>query len=92
MDFGKAFESVVREDLWFKMRIMTVSENIINRIRKLYEGTKFCVNYPDNKVANFALRTRGVELGCSLSSHFCNILISDIIRVEYIIIHETRHL
>jgi hypothetical protein len=43
VDFEKASDSVDGEALWFKMRRIGVSKNMVNCIRILYEGTKFCV-------------------------------------------------
>jgi hypothetical protein len=64
------------------MRSIGVSENMVNCIRIMYEGTKFCVKCGENEVTTFAPQTRGVRQGCSLSSYLFNIFINDI--MEYI--------
>jgi hypothetical protein len=43
VDLEKAFDSIDRETLWFKMRKNGVSENVVKCIKKMYEGIKFCV-------------------------------------------------
>jgi transcription elongation factor Elf1 len=81
VNFEKAFGSINREALWFKMRI-GVSENIVNCIRIIYEGTKFCVKCGENEVTTFAPQTREVTQECSLCPYLINIFINDI--MEYI--------
>jgi hypothetical protein len=64
------------------MRRIGVSENMVNCIRIIYEGTKFCVKCGENEVTTFALQTRGVRQGCSLSPYLFNIFIKGV--MEYI--------
>jgi hypothetical protein len=82
VDFKKAFDSIDRETLWFKMRRIGVGENMANCIKIMYECTKFCMKCGENKVTTFAPQTRGVRQGCSLSQYLFNIFIND--NMEYI--------
>jgi hypothetical protein len=38
----KAFDSIDKEALWFKMRKKEVNENMVRYINKMYEDIKFC--------------------------------------------------
>jgi hypothetical protein len=60
VDFEKAFVSSDGEALWFKMRKIGVSENMVNCVGIMYEDTKFCVKCGVNEVPDFAPKTRGV--------------------------------
>jgi hypothetical protein len=64
------------------MRMIGVSENMVNCIRIMYECTKFCVKCGENEVTTFAPQTTGVRRGCSLSPYLFNIFINSI--MEYI--------
>jgi hypothetical protein len=59
VDFEKAFNTVEREAVWFKMRRIGLSENMVNRTKIMYEGSKFGVKCEENKVASFAPQSRG---------------------------------
>jgi hypothetical protein len=61
VDFEKAFDSVDREALWFKMRRLGVSENMVNCTRIMYRGTKFCVKCGENEVTTIAPQTGGTD-------------------------------
>jgi hypothetical protein len=50
---------------------------MVECIKRMYNGTKFCVNCQDDEVTDFVEQRRGVGRGCSLSP-FCNIIIGDI--------------
>jgi hypothetical protein len=79
--FKKAFDSIDRVALWFKMRT-EVSENMVNCIRIMYdEGTKYCVKCGENEVTTFILQMEGgggVRQGCSFSPYLFHIFINDI--------------
>jgi hypothetical protein len=50
----KAFDSVDREVLWFKMRIL-LSGNTVNIIKRIYDGIFFCNICEENEVTNLSL-------------------------------------
>jgi hypothetical protein len=61
VDFEKAFDSINREVLWFKMRTKGVSERMVSCLSNMYEEIKFCVRCGDNEVTNFVTQTKGVR-------------------------------
>jgi hypothetical protein len=79
VDLEKAFDSIDREALWFKMRNKGVSVNVMRCIKKLYEGIKFCVKCDGDKVTDFVEHRRAVRQGCSLSPNLFNIFIDEMI-------------
>jgi hypothetical protein len=81
VDLEKAFDSIDREALWFKMRRKGVSDNIAKCIKKMYNGTIFCVKCGGDEVIDFVEQRRDVRQGCSLSPCLFNMFID---RVVYI--------
>jgi hypothetical protein len=79
VDLEKAFDSIDREALWFKMRKKGVSVNMVRCIKKLYEGIKFCVKCDGDNVTDFVEHRREVRQGCSLSPNLFNIFIHEMI-------------
>jgi hypothetical protein len=73
-DLEKAFDSIDREVLWFKMRNKSVSDNMVECIKKMYNDTKLCVKCSSNEVTDFVEQRRGVRQGCSLNPYLFNIL------------------
>jgi hypothetical protein len=43
VDFEKAFDSIHREALWYKLRRKGISDNMAKCIREMYDGIKFCM-------------------------------------------------
>jgi hypothetical protein len=81
VDFEKDFDSIHREVLWYKMRKMGVSENMVNCIEIMYQDTKFCVRCGENQRSSHAPPPPPKELcqGCGFSPYLFNIFINDII-------------
>jgi hypothetical protein len=73
VDFEKAFDSINREVLWFKMRMKGVSDRTVSCLSNVCEGIKFCVRCGNNEVTKFVTETEGVRQGCSLSPYLFNI-------------------
>ena len=46
--FEKTFVSINREALWYKMRKIGVSENMVSNIEKMNEDIKFCLKCGEN--------------------------------------------
>jgi hypothetical protein len=55
----KAFYSIDKEALLFKMRKKGVSENMVRCIKKMYEGIKFCVQCDGDRVTDFVEQRKG---------------------------------
>jgi hypothetical protein len=78
VDLEKAFDSIDKEALWFKMRKKGVSDNMVQCINKMYDYNKFCVKCGGDEVTDFVKQRRGVRQGCSLSLYLFNIFIDGI--------------
>jgi hypothetical protein len=61
VDSEKVFDLTDRDALWYKMRQKEISENMVERIRKMYDGIKFCVKSDDNEVTDFVDQRKGVR-------------------------------
>jgi hypothetical protein len=61
VDLEKAFDSIDREALWFKMRKKGVNDNMVECIKKVCDDTKFCVKCGGNEVTDFVEQRRGVR-------------------------------
>jgi hypothetical protein len=61
VDLEKAFHSIDREALCFKMRKKGVSDNMVVCIKKIYNDTKLCVMCGGDKVTDFVKQRRGVR-------------------------------
>jgi hypothetical protein len=59
VDFEKAFDSINREALWYKMRKTGVSENMVSNIEKMYQDIQFCVKCGENQTSSCAPQTKG---------------------------------
>jgi hypothetical protein len=88
VDFEKAFDSINTEAMWYKMRKIGVSENMVSDIEIMYQDIKFCVKCGGNQRSRCAPQTKGLRQGCGLSPYFFNIFINDII--DYIDKEETH--
>jgi hypothetical protein len=44
VDFKKAFDSINREALWYKIRKIGASENMVSITEIMYQAITFCVN------------------------------------------------
>jgi hypothetical protein len=74
VDLEKAFDSIDRESLWYKLRRKGISGEMAECIKSMYDDIKFCVKCGDDMVTDFIGQGRGVRQGCSLSPYLFNIV------------------
>ena len=77
VDFKKAFDSVWRTGLFYKLIANGVDLDMIRLIKDMYSKTKQTLNI-NNKITREFTAYRGVRQGCILSSIIFNIFINDI--------------
>ena len=77
VDFTKAFDYVVRENLWFKLVKLGLRGNILNIIKSMYEGVKSRVKFC-GKIGNDFFCTLGVRQGECLSPLLFSLFFNDI--------------
>jgi hypothetical protein len=90
VDFEKAFYSYIRrrEDLWFKMRNLGVSDSIGDCVKIMHQDIEFCVKCGETLISICATRTQGIHSGCGLSPYLFNIFVTNV--TEYWI--HNRHI
>jgi hypothetical protein len=69
VDFTKAFDSLVRENIWLKLIHICVRGKILTVLRSMYQNVKFRVNSQNNTLSESFLCSFGVRQGDCLS-HF----------------------
>ena len=80
IDFSKAFDTVWRSALLYKLMQAGIGGHLINIIRDMYSSVSFAVKY-DSKLTDTFDTTVGVKQGCILSPMFFNIFTSDIPKI-----------
>jgi hypothetical protein len=79
MDLEETFSSIGKEGLWIKMRQKGISDDMVECVKGIQNGTKFCEKCGDDEVKDFAKQGRGVQKICDLSSNVLNIFIVGVI-------------
>ena len=82
VDFTKAFDYVVRENLWYKLIKLGVRGSMLNTIQSMYKSVKSRVKYK-NKLGDTMPCTLGVRQGESLSPFLFAMFLNDL-EDEYI--------
>ena len=77
VDFQKAFDSVWRTGLFYKLIKNNMSLNFIKLIQNMYEKTNCSIKLKNGTSRSFQT-CRGVQQGCILSPRLFNIFINDI--------------
>ena len=77
IDFTKAFDYVVRENLWTKLIKIGLRGNILNIIKAMYKGIKSKVKYL-NRLSNEFYCDLGVRQGECLSPFLFSMFLNDI--------------
>uniref|UniRef100_A0A0N7ZBB2 Reverse transcriptase domain-containing protein n=1 Tax=Scylla olivacea TaxID=85551 RepID=A0A0N7ZBB2_SCYOL len=77
IDYRKAFDTVWREGLWYKMVKENIGGKVLNVIRNMYLNIKSCVKFNGNKSDTF-ICNRGVRQGENLSPLLFALYVNDI--------------
>ncbi len=77
VDFKKAFDSISRRALFYKMLKVGIGGNFVNTIMDMYSEVYFCVKTGSGYTTDFA-STQGVKQGCILSPTLFNLYLHDL--------------
>ena len=77
VDFTKAFDYIVRDNLWYKLIKLGLRGKILNILKSMYATVKSIVKY-DNKLGNEFSCTLGVRQGECLSPLLFSLYLNDI--------------
>jgi hypothetical protein len=61
------------------MRKMSVSENMVNFVKLIYEDIKFCEQCGENQISKCAPHTKGLHEGSGLIAYLFSIFVNDVI-------------
>ena len=87
IDYTKAFDYVVRENMWYKLLKYGIRGKIIDIIRSMYENIKSRVKY-DNQLSNDFTCLLGVRQGECLSSFLFSMYVNDL--EETLAVHDFK--
>ena len=77
IDYTKAFDYVVWDNLWFKLVKLGLRGNILDIIKSMYENVKSRVKFC-NKIGNEFFCSLGLRQGECLSPLLCSLFLNDI--------------
>ena len=77
IDFKKAYDSVWRNGLFYKLIKNGLSKKFVNFIKNMYKELQFCVSLQNGLSLPFKSMV-GLKQGCNLSPLLFNILVNDI--------------
>ena len=77
IDFSKAFDYIVRDNLWYKLIKLGIRGNILNIVMSMYQNVKSKVKFDGEKSDTFACYT-GVRQGECLSPFLFSMYINDL--------------
>jgi hypothetical protein len=84
VDFEKAFDTVWRDALWYKMLLNNINGNMYQVIFNMYQNIKSCLFYDGKKSEYFPCEI-GVQQGENLSQFLFSLFLNDL---EDFFIHE----
>ncbi|XP_025262551.1 golgin subfamily A member 6-like protein 22 [Camponotus floridanus] len=76
-DMKGAFDRLKREEIWNMLEKIGIEENITERIRDIYTGTKSTIKIKEKRVRSMELK-KGVRQGCPLSPTLFNVSLADL--------------
>jgi hypothetical protein len=79
VDLEKAFNTVVRDALWWKLGRKDVSAKFIKAVRGMYSNAKISVKLEENRITQEFDSTKGLRQGCALSPALFNIYMNGIL-------------
>ena len=77
IDYKKAFDSISRSALWYKLKKENIDGKILHVIKNMYEQVKSCVFMNDN-TSDFFGSFRGVRQGENLSPVLFSLYLNDL--------------
>ena len=77
IDLKKAFDSVNRNCMWFKLKQLGIGGNFYSAVRSLYDNVRSCVQLNGLLTETFGI-ARGVKQGCLLSPTMFSIFINNL--------------
>ncbi len=80
IDLRKAFDTIWREALFYKMYKVNISSKFIKLVHSLYASTQSCIRHHDHYTKFFAPQI-GTRQGCILSPTLFNLYLNDLPRI-----------
>ena len=76
VDFKKAYDTVWRDGLFYKLLENGISRSFVRLLRNIYSASSLCVKVPGGRSIDFPSAV-GLKQGCNLSPLLFNIFIND---------------
>lgn len=77
VDFGKAFDTISRTSLLYKLVKVGIGGNFLKLVKSIYSNVSFCIKLP-NGITKPISSNIGVKQGCVLSPMFFNLFVRDL--------------
>lgn len=78
IDFEKAFDTINRGLLWYKLSKIGMPSDMINILKSIYVSTSCCVRVKQDYVSSKFETFQGLRQGCHLSSLLFSLFINDL--------------
>ena len=78
VDFRKAYDSISRTHLWYKLEKLGLHGSILNALKSLYHNVKCSVRTLNGLTSVFKV-SRGLKQGCVISPMLFNLYINDLV-------------